>query len=124
VWTHQLNEHGKPLHLYTGSGLAWWFYEHLNHDTIAGRIMVLQRFQLTLCLVSALIMSIFYWRQRRNIHYRLFLLASFKVYLTIFLTFVQIPYTYLMITGVFVSVAIFSEQLRYGLATRNITIAA
>lgn len=51
-----------------------------------------------------------YWVSRKKIDAGVFLIASFKIYLTIFLAFIQIPYTYLMVTAIGVSIAMFAAM--------------
>jgi hypothetical protein len=58
-------------------------------------------------------MAAWYWKNRLKIHPRVFMMVSFKIYLTLFLNFIQVPYIYLMITAAFVSIAIFAELCRY-----------
>ena len=58
-------------------------------------------------------MAGWYWYNKEKINYKIFLLGSFKIYLAFFLFLIQVPYEYLMITGNFVSIAIFCDQARY-----------
>ena len=109
-WNH-LNERQQPAHLYDGAGFAWLFYEMPGN--LIDRIKLLQRTHMLACLGSVFIMGIWYWFNRHRIHLKIFLLGSFKIYLAVFLSLIQVPYTYLMITGTFVSIAIFAEILRY-----------
>jgi hypothetical protein len=102
----------KPQQLNMGVGIAFWFAEHYPHHPELG-LKLLQRTQLIVCLLTVVGLGIWYWRKRDTIHQRIFLLASFKIYLSIFLFFIQVPYIYLMVVANFVSIAIFSEQLRY-----------
>jgi len=60
-----------------------------------------------------MLMGVWYWYNRKKIDLRIFLIASFKIYLTFFLAFIQIPYVYLMTVGNFVSIAILAELMRY-----------
>lgn len=102
----------KPFHLNTGTGIAFWFAEQYKDDLAKG-LEILQRTHLIACLLTVTGLGIWYWRNKRKIDYRIFLLASFKIYLTVFLFFIQVPYTYLMVVGNFVSIALWAEQLRY-----------
>jgi hypothetical protein len=65
-------------------------------------------------------MGALYWWKRHRIHPVIFLMSSFKIYLTLFLNFIQVPYIYLMITASFVSIAIFAELGRYEPDNRGI----
>ncbi len=109
----RLNPEGNPAHLYLGLGFARWFYEYLPAYSIPDRIHMLQRVHLLVSAGSTLALGAWYWRKRNILHPRIFAMASFKIYLTLFLNFIQVPYAYLMITATFVSIAIFGELARY-----------
>ena len=111
-WQHQ-NERGLPMHLYNGQGLAWLFYEQLKSHDLPYRIKCLQQVHLMMSLGSVAAMGAWYWFNRNRVERRIFLMGSFKIYLSIFLAFIQVPYAYLMITGSFVSIAILAELMRY-----------
>ena len=109
---------GRPIHLYSGAGFASVFLEQLDHYSLADRIRSLQKTQLAVSLGAVVLMGLWYVRVRSRIDRRIFLMASFKIYMGLFLALMQIPYTYLMITGLFISVALFAEQARYRPAER------
>ncbi|RQO30887.1 hypothetical protein DBR32_09235 [Taibaiella sp. KBW10] len=111
-WKHLNIYTNKPFHLYSGHGIAFWFYERKGFP-IEMRLKYLQKAHLFLCLGATAIMGIWYWFKRTKINDKIFLMGSFKIYLAIFLFFIQVPYLYLMIVGLFVSIAIFFEQGRY-----------
>ena len=103
----------KPNHLFKGVGLAAFFYDFID-GSLMHRLNVLRYFHLAVSISCPLILGFLYYKMRGNINYRLFLLASLKVYLCFFYGFIQIPYTYLFITPLFVSAAIAFEVLKYG----------
>ena len=74
---------------------------------------LLKKCLLVIPALSVMVMGVWYWYNRTKINNRIFLMASFKIYLTFFLSFILVPYSYLMITGVLVSIALFAEQARY-----------
>jgi hypothetical protein len=103
----------KPGHLYNGTGFAYLFYErYLHTDLFTGYKLMKKAFYCAVFL-SLFFLALWYWFKKKKINYTIFLLASFKIYLSVFLSFILIPYLYLMITGIFVSVAIFAEQASY-----------
>ena len=105
----------KNVSLYNGSGFAYLYYEYLNWE-MPLRIKALQRSHLILSLLSVALCGLWYFVNRKRIKvYKIFLLGSFKIYLTFFLLFIQVPYTYLIIVGCFVSLAIVAEQSKYRL---------
>ncbi len=112
-WQH-LNGAGKPYHLYAGNGMAYLFYEKLGHLDLVLRIKALKTTHLLLSLLAVVACGLFYFLKRAKYeHYAIFLLASFKIYLTFFLQFIQVPYTYIIMVGCFVSLAVVAEQSRY-----------
>jgi hypothetical protein len=66
-------------------------------------------------------MAVWYWFNKERINYKIFLLGSFQIYISVFLFFIPVPYPYLMIVGNFVSIAIFCGQARYHLKHNTIT---
>ncbi|OSZ82856.1 hypothetical protein CAP35_06215 [Chitinophagaceae bacterium IBVUCB1] len=112
-WEHIDKYTCKPAHLYNGVGFAHIFYEKIQNWDTLDKVKRLQKIHFLLCAGITVVMGIWYWFNRKKIDKRIFLMASFKIYLTIFLAFIQVPYIYLMVVANFVSIAIFSEQLRY-----------
>ena len=111
-WYH-LNPQGLPYHLYAGNGFAYIFYEHYLHTNLEKGFLLLKKVLFVSTFGSVFVMGVWYWFKKKHINYKIFLMASFKIYLTLFLGFILVPYSYLMITSVFVSIAIFAEQARY-----------
>jgi hypothetical protein len=111
-WQH-LCANGLPCHLYNGVGFAQFFYEKYNAQNYLVRFHFLRTIFFLSTTGSIILMGIWYWYKKTKIDYRIFLMASFKIYLSIFLALIIVPYEYLMIVGNFVSIAIFAEQLRY-----------
>lgn len=99
---------GRPYHLYNGVGMAYWFYQ-LWPGELVERITAMRYTQIALCLLTTLILGGWYIRQSRTIHWRWFLVAAFQVYMTVFYVFVQIPYAYLYIVPVLVSMMVVLE---------------
>ncbi len=110
---NNIDGRGVPYQLDHGLGFARLFYEKLWHYSVPDRLKSLQKVHFVLCVGSTIVMGIWYLAVRRRIHPRIFLMASFKIYLSIFLAFIQVPYPYLMITAAVVSIAIFAELPRY-----------
>jgi hypothetical protein len=110
-WQH-LDKKGLPYSIYNGIGFAHLMYQ-MEGISLEEKIKLLQKLDVLLCLGTVLLLGIWYWYKRNKIDYRIFLMGSFKIYLTVFLAFIQVPYIYLMVVSVFVSIAIFSEQMAY-----------
>lgn len=103
---------GKPYHLSEGVGIAFLYWDHYR-DHLAKGVNLLRYTHLFMCLLTVFLLGVWYWRNRKRMQHSIFLMASFKIYLSVFLFFVQIPYPYLMIVGNFVSITIFALQWRY-----------
>ena len=112
-WTKNMNWFHRPFHLFEGNGFAYLVYEHYKHGDLMAGFLVMKILLLTVPALAVLVMGIWYWFNRKKIDYRIFLMASFKIYLTVFLNLLMVPYTYLFSISVFLSIAIFSEQARY-----------
>ena len=111
-WTRINPNLQLPYQLSAGTGFAHLFYKHYAADPKVG-FLLLKKVMFIASLSSLGALAVFYWFNKSKFNVRIFLLASFKIYLAVFLGFVMVPYTYLMITSIFVSVAIFIEQARY-----------
>jgi uncharacterized membrane protein YfhO len=102
-WDH-LNEKGLPAHLYNGVGMAPFFYEYASGSTLE-KIMLLKQVHVMLLLAIVTGAALLYWRQRSpRMNYQMYAVVVLKLYLTTFYAFVQVPYTYLAMVGVFTSV--------------------
>ena len=108
----------KPLHLYRGIGFAAYFYEYLSGD-ISSKIDVLRFVHLSITLMSTVLMSIIYYIYRQKINKKLYLLASLKIYLVIFYSFIQIPYHYLFLVPLFIYILIFFEFMNLNFTSND-----
>lgn len=116
-WQH-ICESGLPCHLYDGVGFAHLFYEKYGADNYMEGFNAFRKIFFTITGSTVLLIGTWYWFKRTKIDSRIFLMASFKIYLAVFLAFIIVPYQYLMITGNFVSLAIYAMQLRYKTTTQ------
>jgi hypothetical protein len=116
-WTYIVD--GKPVQLFQGTGFAYYIYTRFTNLDIMQRINLIQKIHLIACISISLIMGLWYYFNKDKINYKIFLLGSFKIYLSVFLFLIQVPYVYLMITGSFVSIAILIEQGVYTIQPRN-----
>jgi hypothetical protein len=97
----------KPLQLFQGYGFACYFYELAQGELLA-KIYLLKKTQLVLCTLSLVVAAIVFCKLKNLVNERLFLLLSLKFYLTFFYSFIVIPYQYLFIIPVFISLYIVS----------------
>ncbi len=93
----------KPVQLFRGMGMAGLFYD-LVPGTVAHRLNVLKTVHLALSCLSVVALGVYYYRKSRDLYLNVFALASLKIYLSIFYHFIQIPYDYLFLTLIYVSV--------------------
>jgi len=114
-----LNPMGEPNQLYAGTGFAHIFYRHFHQGDVPAQVTFVKKVHFIVSLGISMLMGAWYWYNRKKIDLRIFLTASFKIYLSFFLAFIQIPYVYLMTVGNFVSIAIFAELMRYTVSPKQ-----
>ncbi|MCE3007143.1 MAG: hypothetical protein LW884_02175 [Bacteroidetes bacterium] len=95
-WTYNTSG-GRPVHLYFGRGLALYFYEWGNGSILA-RIQSLQTVHLLVTATSGLLLALGAFFVPRNKLYGYGLLGL-AVYHALFLSFLQLPYSYLFGTN-------------------------
>lgn len=102
-WQH-FNDEGRPFHLYNGIGLTNLFYRFAPGDLLA-RLTLVKQVHAAVMLGLTGALAGLYWRQRQPAgDYRLFAVLALKVYLAFFCAFVQVPYAYLALVGISLSV--------------------
>ena len=105
----------KPVALFKGFGFASYFYDYLNGGLIK-KLRILQIVHFVGSIVVIVILGILFFKFKNNIDYKIYALGSLKIYLVFFYNFIQIPYSYLFIVPVFVSLPIL------GMAMLNLSI--
>lgn len=111
-WYHN-NEQNLPYHLFNGVGFAQFFYiAYVKTDLHVGYTALRSTLFVSIFISSA-ILGVWFWFNKKRINYKIFLMASFKIYITIVFTLIMVPYLYLLVIGNFISIAIFAEQLKY-----------
>jgi len=116
---HNIGPGDVPYHLYSGTGFAYIFYQKYVHADLVKGFNLLKHVLFLSTFSIIILLGILYWFIRKKINYRIFLLASFKIYLSVFLAFIMVPYTYLTVSGIFISIAIFAEQSRYNIQKKQ-----
>ncbi|WP_345234262.1 hypothetical protein [Hymenobacter saemangeumensis] len=91
-----------PVHLYSGVGMAAWFHTYAGGE-LADKIALLQRTHVVLSVGVVGLAAWLYYRLRHRLNYQIAALLALKLYLTVFYTFLQIPYLYLTSLGLFIS---------------------
>lgn len=100
-WSHG-DDSGLPPQLFSGVGAASWFYTY-GGGTLVDKIAALQRAHVLACVGVMGIIAWLYYRFRHRLNYQIAALLGLKLYLTVFYTFLQIPYLYLTSLGLFIS---------------------
>lgn len=96
----------KPIQLFRGVGFAGIIYDKVPGDLLA-KLNFARVTHLSVSLfITVLLGFFFYWYRAKIKSYRIFLLASLKIYLVFFYNFIQIPYTYLFLTVILLSLPI------------------
>lgn len=98
----------NPAQLFKGVGLTSIFYKIYQQNITLG-LSILQKFHLIISLLTTTLLIIYYrYKSKKYIHMDngIFLLFSFKIYLTIFYSFIQVPYKYLYFVPIFISIYI------------------
>ena len=111
-WLH-FSYDNHPMHLFDGTGFAFLFFEKYKNGLLVEGYLYYKIMFMFMLSLSLALMGGWYWLNRKRIHTNVFLMASLKIYLSVFLTFILVPYTYLMVTANFISIALLAEQARY-----------
>ena len=112
-WSKQDN-FGHALQLNRGVGFAYFIERHYLGHTILEQIHLLKELQMAALGLVITLGAVVYWRKRREMSPKMFLLASFKIYMAVFLFLVVVPYDYLMCVGNFMSVALLGVAIGNG----------
>lgn len=100
-WTPYEN-HKLSYHLEKGFGFASYAYLYLT-GSIEDKINTLQNIHLYAIILTILILTAYWWKNKDQYSFDIFAIGSFKIYLTLFYSFVVIPYGYLNIVPLMVS---------------------
>jgi len=104
---HYQSEYEMPALLAQGFGLAIYF-DQLIEGTSADKSTALRLAHLLSLCFMLLVSMIGFYKIKDRIDYRIFLLGTLKIYLVLFYNFIQIPYNYLYLPLVFVSLTMFA----------------
>jgi hypothetical protein len=103
-------EGDKPYQIFRGIGFAAYFHDFAN-GSIAERLKTLQIYHLTISILIIVVLGFIFYRFKSKLDYKMYALAGLKVYLAFFYNFIQIPYIYLFIVPIFVSLPIFGMAM-------------
>lgn len=111
-WQH-LCDNGLPCNLFNGVGFAHLYYDHYGQVNYKAAFELCRLVLFIASISVCTIMGIWYWMHKNKVDYSIFLMASLKIYLSVFFACIIVPYDYLMISGLLVSIALYTEQARY-----------
>ncbi len=92
-------------HLQNGLGLAIYF-QRLSGNDVAHKIALLQYTTYVMCLLATCLLSVFLLSKNKENVSKLFNIASLKICLTVFYALVQVPYAYLYVVPLGVSMVL------------------
>ncbi len=110
-WMRDLKVFGGQVYLYNGLGFTCFAMKWLPGNA-GHQLMLYKNIHIIACVLTVTGLGWYYIRKRAVYELHTFLLFSFKVYLTVFYTFIQIPYKYLFFVPVVVSAALLGRVFR------------
>lgn len=102
----------KPFQLFRGLGFAGFFYDQ-SSGTIEEKLYKYRIVHLALSSVTVLLLTALFYLKRKQLDWRIFSIASLKISLAVFYSFIQIPYDYLFLTVIYLSIPIVIISLWY-----------
>ncbi len=101
LWNHPYENLQNTI--FTGLGLSGFFYDFVDGDILT-RLAVLKKAHILLSTGFVILCSVAFFIYREMINNtELYLLGTFKIYLAIFYGFIQLPFHYLFLVPLFVS---------------------
>ncbi|WP_149867258.1 hypothetical protein [Solirubrum puertoriconensis] len=96
-WQNHIEDtlHGWPRHVFTGVGLAPWWYR--GAEAAPNSISQLQIVHFTVCAAVPLLFGLWWWPRRERLDSRIVAVLSLKAYLVVFYAFLIVPYVYLAV---------------------------
>lgn len=112
---------GKPYHLFQGLSFSAWFYDNIE-GTSLDKMTAARNVHAVVSFCAAALLAIGYillkkFKLTDNI--RLYLMIGLKFYLTFFYGFIYVPFSYLFMLPLFISVAILFEITFFVAAERS-----
>jgi len=102
----------KPFHLDRGLSFSLLFYDFAE-GTVEERLATNRKVQFWVCLLTAgLLLLGFYFWNKKGLSPRLYALASLKAYLAVFFSLLHVPFSYLFIVPLFLSIPLLYELPR------------
>jgi hypothetical protein len=97
--------------LINGYGFEVWAMTYLP-GTMANRLAIYNHLHLGLLIISVVAMALYYMLRRERYTVSSYLLFSLKIYMTLFYSFIQLPFKYLYMVPLMVSATILLDAFR------------
>lgn len=94
-----------PFQIYKGLGFGAFFHKFYPGD-LADKVNAYRLLHFLASSICVVVLALIFLRYRDHFDKRIFLLGSLKIYLVVFYNFIQIPFSYLFLVPVFVSIPI------------------
>lgn len=105
AWQWQ-REDGRPLLLINGLSHAIYFYDFVEGELMY-RLKINRIVHLGMCLITAIGIFYFYWKNRKKgLNTTVYLLIALKCYLMVFYSFFYVPFSYLFMLPMFLTIPI------------------
>jgi hypothetical protein len=122
-WMHDLARNDGAAYLYNGLGFTPFALKLLPGDENYV-LLTYKNIHLAMCILCVAALGFVYLRNRDKYTLHNFLLFSFKIYLTVFYVFIQIPYKYLFFVPIFISVSLLGKAFVPGAVKEKQTFTA
>ena len=97
---------GRPLILINGLSHAIYFYDFVEGELL-DQLKMNRLFHLGMCSITAIGIFYFYWKNRkRGLNISIYLLIGLKLYLVVFYSFFYVPFSYLFMLPMFLTIPI------------------
>jgi len=92
-----------PPGLFQGMGLSSFFYSYVDGNYLA-KLSSIKFIHLLVTSTCVLFFTVIFLKCKKQIFKRnIYILGSFKIYITLFYSFIQVPFNYLYIVSLFIS---------------------
>ena len=94
----------KPVHMYNGLSFTLYFFEKAGEVVL--KIASVKKYLLIITPSVSVLLGAIWWRFKDKLDFSLFAICALKISLAVFYALITIPYSYLYVTPIIVSLAI------------------
>jgi hypothetical protein len=105
---------GKPTPIYHGLAFAIYFFEKTGDKVL--QVAALKKYFLIITPSVSLLFGWIWWRYKDKFDFSLFAVCSLKISLAVFYAFISIPFSYLYVTPIIMSLVVL---YRFGVLIKN-----